>query len=330
MKTATESIFEGLPGQEVKVKSIAKAVADLWHNPEDLGQAPSEFRASQMNLIIHFGRGTTLSEAREKFGTALRFSQRYPCRIIALCPDPRPPEEFLLRAKVYGQCYVGKSRREMSCCEAIVLAYPKESKDFLEDQVSILLEGDLPIYYWIHHFTSAAKVPDYFSFLSKCKRVVYDSGVEAEDFGELPWPPQTQVRDMVYARLLPVRQMIGQFMSSYAPAAIVDELDCAVLRCGPRREADGRVLRQWLASRLEACAGGAPVEVKLEVGETAEKEERMTLELRYKNSQSLCWEADFSEKRAEIAAHIGGLQRRMPMPLELLSPAKELGEAFFF
>lgn len=336
MEFRDEQIFEKLPGHDVRVGDISKAISNLWNQgASDTGEAPSEFRASQMNLVIHFGRATTVAEAQEKFGAALRFSQRYPCRIIALCPDPRTPEEFLLRAKVYGQCYVGKSRREMACCEAIILAYPKESKDFLENQVSILLEGDLPVYYWIHHFTSAAKVPDYFGFLSQCKRVIYDSGVENIDFANLTWPETTQVRDMVYARLLPVRQMIGQFMSSFSPAGILDSLEGARLRAPENLEALVRVLGKWIQERLEGCRtatkSDAPLpEIEYVLQNEKDSDGKMCFCLHYGNDQHLRWLADIENQKATIEAKIDGVERELPMPLEFLSPAKELGEAFFF
>ncbi|MCH8475704.1 MAG: glucose-6-phosphate dehydrogenase assembly protein OpcA [Opitutales bacterium] len=336
MEFRDEEIFEKLPGQEVRVGNIGKAIGALWdQGPLESGEAPSEFRASQMNLVIHFGRATTAAEAREKFAVALRFSQRYPCRIIALCPDPRTPEEFMLRAKVYGQCYVGKSRREMACCEAIILAYPKESKDFLENQVSILLEGDLPVYYWIHKFTSAAKVPDYFGFLSQCKRVIYDSGIENRDFEKLPWPKGTQVRDMVYARLLPVRQMIGQFMSSFTPEAIVDSLEGARLRAPESHAALVRVLGEWIEKRLDGCRAAVEGEAKLpEIEYVLQNEQdsdgKMCFCLHYGNDQHLRWLADLENQKATIEAKFDGVERELPMPLEFLSPAKELGEAFFF
>ena len=336
MEFRDEQIFEALPGQEVRVGGIGKAISELWQQgPMEGGEAPSEFRASQMTLVIHFGRATTVEEAREKFSVALRFSQRYPCRIIALCPDPRTPEDFLLRAKVYGQCYVGKSRREMSCCEAIILAYPKESKNFLENQVSILLEGDLPVYYWIHHFTSAAKVPDYFGFLGQCKRVIYDSGIENVDFANLQWPEGTQVRDRVYARLLPIRQMIGQFMSSFPPEAILRSLKGARLRAPKTHEAMVRILGQWFLQRLEGCreaiqSTAERPEMEYVLQDEEDSDGKICLCLHYDNDQHLRWLADLENQKATIEAKFDGVERELPMPLEFLSPAKELGEAFFF
>ena len=53
-----------------------------------------------------------------------------------------------MRAKLYSQCYLGGSRRDMSCTEALVLAYPQETRGFVSDQVSTLIDPDLPLYYW--------------------------------------------------------------------------------------------------------------------------------------------------------------------------------------
>lgn len=328
------TIFSSLPGQEVAIDKIGQALAGLWNMPAENGRsAPSEFRASQMNLILHFGRGTTVEEAKEKFATAAKFSQRYPCRIIALCPDPNPPEEFLLRAKVYGQCYVGKSRREMSCCEAILLAYPRESKNFLENQVSVLLEADLPIYYWIHHFSSAAKVADYFSFLEKCKRVIYDSSLETEGFADIPWPQPEKARDLVFARLLPFRQLTGHFMSSFPPADILSGLERVSLTSDPALQGIAKVFLHWFNLRLQACAQSPDFTGRPDYRLTADHSGpagKIALTLHYNNQQSLHWQADLSAQKAEIEAHLGSLHRKLPMNLELLTPQKELAEAFFF
>lgn len=330
----TPTIFSLLPGQEVPVDRIIPALAEMWNMPvADGSTAPSEFRASQMNLILHFGRGTTATEAKEKFSTAVRFSQRYPCRIIVLCPDPQPPEEFLLRAKVYGQCYVGKSRREMSCCEAILLAYPRESKNFLENQVSILLEADLPIYYWIHHFSSAAKVADYFGFLEKCKRIIFDSSVEEDAFLAIPWPRKETVRDILFARLLPFRQITGHFMSSFPAADIVRDLQSIALHCGPELQAVARVFLDWFRDRLNACATAAGTDDAFAPAISTDPTAAagtLRLECCYTGSSSLHWQIDLSRKRAEISARLGHLERRLPMSLDLLTPQKELAEALFF
>ena len=55
-----------------------------------------------------------------------------------------------------------------------------------------------------------------------------------------------------------MRQTIGQFLSSYAPAALVDGLRAVVVGHKDELAAEARVTLAWLRRRLEAC--GAAVE----------------------------------------------------------------------
>ena len=53
-------VFNALPGLEVPVGGITQSLARLWvGEPADGVGAPSEFRASQMNLVLHLGLPTT-------------------------------------------------------------------------------------------------------------------------------------------------------------------------------------------------------------------------------------------------------------------------------
>ena len=48
-----------------------------------------------------------------------------------------------MESKLFSQCYIGESHREMCCCEALLLSYKSEDFGHLANQVSIWLEGDL-------------------------------------------------------------------------------------------------------------------------------------------------------------------------------------------
>ena len=127
------------------VGEVTEALLHMW-DPipgAEPGSAPSEFHASQINLILHFGLPTTEEEARERFETAIRFTQRHPSRIIVLCPSEESSEGTLMEGKLFSQCFIGNSRREMSCCEALILGYCMTESDFLGSQVSLWLETDL-------------------------------------------------------------------------------------------------------------------------------------------------------------------------------------------
>jgi len=65
---------------------------------------------------------------------------------------------------------------------------------------------------------------------------------------------RTVFADLVHARLLPVRQSIGQFLSAYAPRAIVRGPPGGQwLRVGSDSTPRPGVLLGWVRTRLEAC-----------------------------------------------------------------------------
>ena len=145
-----QSIFECLPGQVMPLEELMDTLSSMWRvSPEHAAEAPSGFRASQMNLVLHFGIKTATEEALARFDTAIRFAQKYPCRLVVLSPEGEAKGSPQLRAKLFSLCYIGKTAREMCCCEALILGYSAGVADLLKDQVSIWLEADLPIYYWL-------------------------------------------------------------------------------------------------------------------------------------------------------------------------------------
>jgi hypothetical protein len=328
------SVFENMPGLDVPVGKVIATLADIWEvNREAAAGAPSAFRASQMNLVLHFGLGVTPEEARGRFDVAVRFAQRYPCRILVLCPVAET-SEIQVRAKVFAECYVGRSRQEMACCEAIILSYAKESRGFLENQVSILVESDLPTYYWPNHFSEGRKIHDYLFFVNVAQRVVVDSSVDGDDVLALGWPRAEVVRDLVHARLLPVRQVLGQFLAGFPPAALATGLRRVTVTCCGERAPEGRVLSRWIRGRLEACAATAaglavPKEFAVNVVESGGCE-RLAVHLDYEGEGAITWTADLAAKRAEARAAFHGGSLELTTSVSLLGPEAALAEAMFF
>lgn len=332
MSTSSQNIFSVLPGLEIPLADVQSALARMWESPAVPGQEPAEFRASQMNLIIHLGRDATADDALKAFEGALRFARRYPCRIILLCPEHKQRSDAVMTLKVFAECYVGKTRRDRSCCEALLLAYPGSGQDFLENQVSILLENDLPTYYWFHRFSEARNAGRYLSFLKVCKRIVYDSGLETPEVDEVEWPNPNRVRDLVDARLLPVRQSIGQFLSSFDPEGLARDLQTLELRHTAPRAAEARVLAAWFRERLIACAGENAGESVPEVrlASAAEGAFPFALRCEYGDGRYFCWQADFEAGAGEIRARLDRGETVLPLSVRLLSLDRELAEAFFF
>ena len=153
-------IFKALPGIEVPVSSIKHSLTRMWdETAASGGNAPThhDSKATQVNFVVQLGLQTTVEDAVQQFQTAVRFSRRYPCRVVVLCPMSDDTMEKEIRAKIYGECHLGKSKGDTRCCEFVMLNYPFSARPFLEDQVSICLSTDLPLYYWPHRFISSAR-----------------------------------------------------------------------------------------------------------------------------------------------------------------------------
>ena len=134
-----------------------------------------------MNLVLHLGLPTTPADGLAQFNAALRFTQRYPARILVLCPRAEGGADLAMRAKIYSECFIGESQREMSCIEAVMLSYPQERREFLEDQVSIIVEADLPIYYWVHRMSQVHKIATYQWLLRNSNRFLLDTAVSTPE-----------------------------------------------------------------------------------------------------------------------------------------------------
>jgi len=133
-------IFNVLPGLEVPVGAISKSVAQMWSEVAASGRAApasDDVKAIQVNVVLHLGFGTTCDDALTQFQTVLRFSQRYPSRVVVLCPLKVDQGVTEMRAKIYGECFLGKSKDDTRCVEFVMLSYPLSARSRLEDQVSI-------------------------------------------------------------------------------------------------------------------------------------------------------------------------------------------------
>lgn len=326
------SIFDALPGQETPVGAISKNLARMWATDERAAAKPGEdSKATQVNFVLHLGMHTTTEDALAQFQVAVAFSKRYPCRVVVLCPiRDEAVADGELRAKIYGECHPGKTRGDLRCCEFVILSYPTEARKFLENQVSICLSTDLPLYYWAHNFASSAKLGAYQYLLGRAKRVLIDrSHVPADDCGEVAWPRPEAVRDLVHARLLPVRQTIGQFLSAYAPAALIAGLTGVVVRHGKSRRAEANVLAGWNAARLIACGAPETLPVAVEASDTLSADS-VEIVFTYSNDHEFRFAGDFAKGCAQVCAHIKGSKTELSTAIGLLSPEAALAEAMFF
>lgn len=327
-------IFNALPGIEVPVGAIGKSLAQMWTETGADGRPTLEVddaKATQVNFVLHLGLNTTAEDSARQFEVVVNFSQRYPSRIVVLCPlraDVPAPE---MRAKIFGECFLGRSKSDKRCVEFVMLSYSRSARPFLENQVSTCLSTDLPLYYWAHRFSESGRLADYRYLLSRAKRVLIDSAIAPPDALTYAWPNPSAIRDLVYCRLLPVRQSIGQFLAAYPPARLVDGLKSVTVAHAEPLAAEARVALGWLRRRLAAC--GAPKDAVGFALEKLPKTARQSLGVRfdYGNAQRFFrWRGDLATGQALFEADLGTGRTTLSAAVSLLKPETALSEAMFF
>lgn len=319
------ALFASLPGIEVPVGGIGRGFAKLW-----AGTQAQDFKAMQLNLVLHLGRNTTPADALAQFEVAKKFAQRSPCRVVVLCPDFAPEAPAELRAKIYGECFLGKSKSDTRCVEFVLLHYTMAVRQHLENQVSLCLSTDLPLYYWAHRFSAASRLIEYKYLLTRSKRILFDSAHAPADAFAFPWPNIAAVRDLAYTRTLPLRQNLGQFLSRYEPAAIVGGLRRVTLRHHADLAAEGTGIMTWLKkglARAGAEAGQGLEGVVTPGGCPAS----FSLAFSY-DDPATCfrWSADLARNHAEFEGDLGAGRTTLAVGARLLAPEMALSEAIFF
>lgn len=323
-------IFNALPGIEVPVGAIQKSLAQMWTQTGADGKPALEAddaKATQVNFVLHLGMNTLPEDAAKQFEVVVKFARRYPSRIVVLCPlhsDVPAPE---MRAKIFGECFLGKSKSDKRCVEFVMLSYSRSARRFLENQVSICLSTDLPLYYWAHRFSESGRLADYGYLLSRAKRVLIDSAIAPPDALTYAWPNPSAIRDLVYCRLLPVRQSIGQFLAAYAPATLVDGLRAVTVAHDAPLAAEARVALAWLRRRLTACGGVEHVAFETE----AAKSGSLAVRFDYATpGRFFRWSGDLATGQALFEADLGAGRTKLSAAVSLLAPENALSEAMFF
>ncbi len=317
-------VFESLPGQEVPVGGISAGFKKLWED-----SPAGEARAVQLNLVLHFGGQTTPADAELQFRNTLQFAHRYPCRVVVLCPDfndQAPPE---IRAKIYGECFFGKSKSDTRCVEFVILHYTVAARGYLENQVSVCLSTDMPLYYWAHRFSAARRLANYDYLLTRSKRILFDSALEPEDTFTFPWPNISAVRDLAYTRTLPLRQNLGQFLSRYAPELLTGGLQGVTIRHRADLEHEAAALLNWIKKGIVRCNVKVD-QLKFELT-PVDCAGCFTVSFVYADTRKvLRWDADLSKDEAVFEGNLGTGRTTQTVGAHFLSPEATLAEAMFF
>lgn len=318
------------------VDKVAETLTHMWDSGEDASAETIGYRASQMNLLIHFGMKTTVEEALQRFHQAVDFAQRYPCRIIVLCPNEEEgPHVF--EGKVFSQCFVGSHLRDVCCCEALLLGFSPDESAFLESQMSLWLESDLPVYNWFHRVPVDRIARHYGSFIKRSRRIVIDRCIDKSRYDAVDFGDRSRVRDLAYERTLPMRQQLGQYLSGFAPEVLIDELVGLDITVGGAWQQTAQHLLEWHRVALNACAkragdAGAIKDVNFRM-HSAPADALETLQIRWSYSNPeryIHWQCDFERKAGHVVSDLGKGRMAHAFHLEPISPAVELAEALFF
>jgi hypothetical protein len=317
-------LFDALPGIEVPAGAIDAGFARLW------ADTPArEARAVQLNLVLHLGRNTTAADARAQFDTTLHFAQRYPARVVVLCPDYDPNAAPEIRAKIYGECFLGKSKSDTRCVEFVLLHYTMCVRQNLENQVSVCLSTDMPLYYWPHHFSDPKRLADYGYLLTRSQRILIDGAIEPAGTLDYPWPKLSAVRNLAYTRTLPLRQNLGQFLSRYTPEQLTGGLRKVVLRHRGDYAAEGRALLGWVKKGF--ARSGMDVAPVVFDSSGAQCPGCFEMVFTYGDTKKVFhWQASLEENEARFTGDLGAGRTTLTVGAHLLSPEMTLSEAMFF
>ena len=319
-------MFDILPGVVLPVREVTSRLASMWET--DSPDSPLAFHASQMNVILHFGPTTKLNNVRSQFDALIRFAQRYPCRIIVLCPTSSNPVDGM-KSKLFSQCYIGKSHREMCCCEALILPYNPMNSEHLFNQVSIWLEGDLPVYYWFSEM-SVQHVERHLDEMRKLgvRRCVFDSSENSGQSVALHLPDKIKTGDLAAARLLPMRQIIGQFLSQYTIATICEGLK-SIQVCHKAASGEASSLLEWVKACLDRCSMDEPNPSFLLKEAQSGSSCLLELEFVFSNEKYFICKWLNDDLRCELKAVFGEGPEWSHVPIKPLTDEQALAEAFF-
>jgi hypothetical protein len=327
----TKEIFTSLPGIELPVEDVTSELAHMWS--EIAESEGSEFRASQLNLILHFGLEVSWLEAQRHFDAAIAFAQRYPSRIIVLCPTRKlEGVDGMVRSKLFSQCYLGPSLREACCCEALILNYETADFAYLVNQVSVWLEGDLPSYHWFCQVPAQRIKDHYLDFLRLVRKVVINRSLEDPDLLTVPWPEDCRCVDLATARTLPIRQVLGQFLSRFQ----LDDLRKGLLSVEVAHcqafFGEAMALLEWqrhcLGMDVPGVANGCEFKTVGQPGSCVET--ALRIDWKYEDGRFLNMTMGEHNGSAQLTYDFGSGQDHATLQVACLPLDRALSEALFF
>lgn len=317
------TLIDALPGLDVSVSRLLETLSTTWSTQSAKEQSRVSY-ASQMTLVLF--TGASPEHGPELLKPLTTFSQKYPCRILWVCLDPDERDPWAVRTKVQAYSYL-RSSMGAACCEIIMLhCCAQIDRRFLTGLLSTWLHSDLPVYFWAHRLR-----PEDLSCLPcelrSLRCVVFDSSIEPELEALLlkTLPNKEMLKDLAYARSLPARQALGQFLSAYDPLAIIENLNAVTIEYQKQASGEARHLLKWVRHCMTACAKlkGRSLEgvtfASLPNPSNAASNIKLTFE--YKADKFFQWSSNEAHCLAALGAKLEDTTRGYPMHLRPVPPA---------
>ena len=323
-----KDLIDVLPGLELPVGEVNERLDRMWETNTPSSEVASH--AIQMNVVLHFGFAVTEEAAQERFNALLKFAQRYPSRVIVLCPS-ESIDDGSMQAKLFSECYLDEGQGSKTCCEALILSYRPDKCGYLANQVSVWLEPDLPVYHWLCGVRKE-RVKGYLdNLLSGVRRVIYDSSYEGKLLDALDWEDTVTIGDLAAARILPVRQSVGQFLSGFDPATILKGLQTIEVGYNERLMGEGHRLLAW----VHDCIGAASVnETRIKSNlnrlSSGDAKDELTLKFAYGDGRHFEWRKNAKGMFGTIKTNLGGKEESFTTRVKTMSPQQAIAEALFF
>ena len=331
-----QSLFNSLPGLELPFDEIPKIIAKMWqsNSAEDSANSRFPFRASQLNLILHLGRASELDQVKHCFDQCVRFSQKYPCRVIILCPFEPTQDKSIIKSKLFCECFVGENLREICCCEILTLGYSPEERSIIENQIFLWIESDLPTYYWINKVQPKVLLENFNQLTEASDRLIFDSHIEGIHFEDSIKKAISKRNDLSFARLLPIRQSLGQFFSNYTEETIIKGLKSVSVLYNNTFEAEAHQLLAWMREALLICENDTEKKTYIDFSCTPlphESSNDIEVQWNYEDTEKLFKIKIIGNlKRGYVIAKLGQNKLEIPLHLQAMNPAETLSAALFY
>ncbi len=243
---------------EVDFAGIEKELVSFWKSAGDTGHG-GVLRACSCNFFT-FVRDR--HKAEEFLPVIGQVSEWHPSRSIIACVEPEeslgPPD---MHAWISAQCSIPLSGGPQVCCETITVAARVKARLDLPNTLLSLIVPDLPVYLYWRSFRIADK--DVIERMARFSHLlIVDSHQSREDPLNrlqilqllIDQPAGIPMRDLNWARITALRDLIAQFFDSAATSHLVH--DISEVEITRNLSAPGSIptrtllLTGWLASSL--------------------------------------------------------------------------------